>query len=44
MMVYNTQNYWVFGLGPSVSILKIRDHNIAETGSVFHPQVRGTSD
>jgi hypothetical protein len=30
----NSQNYWVFGLCPSSSILKAREHNISETGSV----------
>jgi hypothetical protein len=33
-MVYNTRNYWVFGRCPSSGILKIREHNISETGSV----------
>jgi hypothetical protein len=28
IMVYNTQNYWVFGLCTSFSILKTRKHNI----------------
>jgi hypothetical protein len=32
-MVYNTQNYWVFGLCPSSSILKTRKHNVSETPS-----------
>jgi hypothetical protein len=27
----NIQNYWVFGLCPSSSILKTREHNISET-------------
>jgi hypothetical protein len=30
-MVYNTQNYWVFGLCPLSGILKIREHNVSET-------------
>jgi hypothetical protein len=34
MMVYNTRNYWVFGLTPLSSILKTREHNVSETGSV----------
>jgi hypothetical protein len=34
MMVYNTQNYEIFGLRPSSSILKIIEHNVFETGSV----------
>jgi hypothetical protein len=33
-MVYNTQNYWVFGLCPSTDILETRKHNVSETGSV----------
>jgi hypothetical protein len=33
-MVYHTQNYWVFGLFPSSGILRIRKHDISETGSV----------
>jgi hypothetical protein len=33
-MVYNTQNYWVFGLFPSSGILETRKHDITETGSV----------
>jgi hypothetical protein len=33
-MVYNTQNYWVFGLRPSSGILKTREPNVLETGSV----------
>jgi hypothetical protein len=33
-MVYNTQNYWVFGLCPSSGILETRKHNVSETGSV----------
>jgi hypothetical protein len=40
MMVYNTQNYWVFGLCPLSSILETRKHNVSETGC-FHSQVRG---
>jgi hypothetical protein len=32
-MVYNTQNYWIFGR-PSSGILKTREHNVSETGSV----------
>jgi hypothetical protein len=35
-----TQNYCVFGLCPSFGILKIREHNISETGSVS-PEVMG---
>jgi hypothetical protein len=34
-MVYNTQNYWGFGLCPSSGILETRKHNVSETGSVF---------
>jgi hypothetical protein len=33
-MVYNTQNYWIFGLCPSSGILETRKHNVSETGSV----------
>jgi hypothetical protein len=33
-MVYNTQNYWVFGLCPSSGILETRKHDVSETGSV----------
>jgi hypothetical protein len=33
-MVYNTQNYWVFGLLHSSGILEIRKHDVSETGSV----------
>jgi hypothetical protein len=32
-MVYNTQNYWVFGLFPSSGILENRKH-VSETGYV----------
>jgi hypothetical protein len=32
-MVYNTQNYWVFEVSASPSILKTREH-VLETGSV----------
>jgi hypothetical protein len=38
-MVYNTQNYCVFGLYASSRILKTREHNNLETG-FFHLQVR----
>jgi hypothetical protein len=31
MMVYDTQNYWVSGLGPSSQILNNK-YNISETG------------
>jgi hypothetical protein len=40
-MVYNTQNYWVFGLRPSSGILKIREHSVPETGYVFVLRWRG---
>jgi hypothetical protein len=33
-MVYNTQNYWVFGLCPSSDTLETRKHNVSETVSV----------
>jgi hypothetical protein len=33
-MVYNTQNYWVYGFFPSSSILENRKHDVSESGSV----------
>jgi hypothetical protein len=33
-MVYNTQNYWVFGLFPSSRSLEIRKHDASETDPV----------
>jgi hypothetical protein len=33
-MVYNTQNYWVFGLCPRSGILENIKHEVSETGSV----------
>jgi hypothetical protein len=33
-MVCNTRSYWVFGLCPSSGILKTKEHNVSETGSV----------
>jgi hypothetical protein len=33
-MVYNTQNYWVFGLFPSSGVLENRKHDVSETESV----------
>lgn len=33
-MVYNTQNYWVYGLFPSPAILETRKHGASETASV----------
>jgi hypothetical protein len=33
-IVYDTQNYWVFGLRLSSSIAETRKHNVSETGSV----------
>jgi hypothetical protein len=33
-MMYNTQNYWVFGLCSSTGILETRKHNISGTGFV----------
>jgi hypothetical protein len=35
-MVYNTQNYWVFGLCPSSGIIKSRDHNASGKKKWFH--------
>jgi hypothetical protein len=34
-MVYNTQNYWVFGLSPSSGILQMIKHDVSETGPVI---------
>jgi hypothetical protein len=39
-MVYNTQNYWGFGLFLSSGILETRKHDVSETGC-FRPQLRG---
>jgi hypothetical protein len=33
--MYNTENYCVLGLCPSSGILKTREHNVSETGSVI---------
>jgi hypothetical protein len=33
-MVYDIQDYWVFGLCPSSGIQKTEEHNVSETGSV----------
>jgi hypothetical protein len=33
-MVYNIQNYWIFGHCPSSGILETRKHNVSENGSV----------
>jgi hypothetical protein len=33
-MVYDTQNYWGFGLCPLSGILEIKEHNVSETGPV----------
>jgi hypothetical protein len=35
-MVYNTQNYWVFGLLPSSCVLGSRKHDVSETDRVFY--------
>jgi hypothetical protein len=40
-MVYNTQNYWVFGLLASSSILGTIKHDVSENGC-FLPQFGGT--
>jgi hypothetical protein len=32
--IHPTQNYWVFGLCPSSSILETRKRRVSETGSV----------
>jgi hypothetical protein len=35
MMVYNTQNYWIFGLSPTSGIQKkTKEHNVSDTGSL----------
>jgi hypothetical protein len=34
MMVYNTQNYWVFVLSPSSGILENRKHDVLKNESV----------
>jgi hypothetical protein len=34
MKVKDTQNYWVSGLRSSSGILKAREHDVSETGSV----------
>jgi hypothetical protein len=34
MTVYNTQNYWVFGLCLLSGTLKSREHDVSEAGSV----------
>jgi hypothetical protein len=39
-MMYNTQNYWIFGLRPSSRVPKTRKRNILETG-FFCLQGRG---
>jgi hypothetical protein len=33
-MMYNTEDYWLFGLFPSSGILENREHDVSETGSV----------
>jgi hypothetical protein len=34
-MAYNTQDYWVFGLGPSSGIIKnTKETSVLETGSI----------
>jgi hypothetical protein len=41
-MVYNTQNYWVFGLSPLPRILRTtKEHDVSETGSVSILRWRG---
>jgi hypothetical protein len=35
MMMYNTQNYWVFRLFPSSGILENRKHDVSETDPLF---------
>jgi hypothetical protein len=43
-MVYNAQNYWVFGLFPSSGILETTKHDVSETGSVSVLRLRGEED
>jgi hypothetical protein len=33
-ILFKIQDYWLFGLCPSSGILKTREHNVSETGSV----------
>jgi hypothetical protein len=42
IMVYNTTNFWVFGIHPLFDILKknTKEHNILETG-FFHYGMNG---
>jgi hypothetical protein len=42
-MVYNTKNYWVFGLFQSSGILENREHDVLET-ICFRPQVSREHD
>jgi hypothetical protein len=42
--VYNTQNYWVFGLFPSSGILENRKHGRFGNWICFRPQVKGGED
>jgi hypothetical protein len=39
-MVYNTQNYWVFGLFPSAGILETRKHDFRKL-DLFLPSGEG---
>jgi hypothetical protein len=39
-MMYNTRNYWVFGLCPSSGILETRKRDVSETGSAGTQQSR----
>jgi hypothetical protein len=34
-MVYNKQNYWVFGLLSSSNIVENKKQDVSETGDVF---------
>jgi hypothetical protein len=43
-MVYNTQNYWAFGLCPPSSITETRKHNVSETSSVSFLRWGGWQD
>jgi hypothetical protein len=43
-MVYDIQDYWVFGLCPSSGILKNRRTQRFGNWISFHPQVRGRQE
>jgi hypothetical protein len=41
MLVYNTQNYWVFGLCPSFVIPETREHSVPNSGEEEIPTTLG---